>query len=308
LYQGASRIFVVAFLYKAEDLPMIKTILVPATGSDSDLPVFGSALSIARLFGAHIDALHAHLDPVEVAVRLTSDTAGTPLVGGMIERLEEDFRAREERAKRLFENFCSGEGIALLDASTTASKNLTAEWHVQTGDEARLISVFGMTADLIVAGRGAEDNAGARSVLEAALLDTGRPLLISTSSPAPPVQGGTIAIAWKPTPQAAHAVMAAMPLLGVANRIIVVSVAEGADRSGGEALARNLRRHGLRVEVEQIGADDQDPADALLAWTEGKAGLLVMGGYGHSRFREWVFGGFTRRVLTDAPLPVLMMH
>jgi nucleotide-binding universal stress UspA family protein len=287
---------------------MIKTILVPATGSDSDLPVFGSALSIARLFGAHIDALHAHLDPVEVAVRLTSDTAGTPLVGGLIEGLEEDFRAREEKAKRLFENFCSGEGITLLDASTTASKNLTAEWHVQTGDEARLISVFGMTADLIVAGRGAEDNAGARSVLEAALLDTGRPLLISTSSPAPPVQGGTIAIAWKPTPQAAHAVIAAMPLLGLAAKIIVVSVTEGADQSGGEALARNLRRHGLRVEAEQIGADDQDPADALLARIEGRAGLLVMGGYGHSRFREWVFGGFTRRVLTDAPLPVLMMH
>ena len=287
---------------------MIKTILVPATGSDLDLAVFGSALSVARPFGAHIDALHAHLNPIEVAVRLTSDTAGTPLVGGLIENLEEDFRAREEKAKRLFENFCSGEGISLLAGSTTATKKLTAEWHVETGDEGRLISVFGMTADLIVAGRGAEDNAGARSVLEAALLDTGRPLLISTSSPAPPVQGGTIAIAWKPTPQAAHVVIAAMPLLGVADRIIVVSVAEGADQSDGEALARNLRRHGLRVEVEQIGVDGQDPADALLGRLEGRAGLLVMGGYGHSRFREWVFGGFTRRVLTEAPLPVLMMH
>src|SRR6185437_8333272 len=139
---------------------------------------------------------------------------------------------------------------------------LTAEWNVETGDEARLISAFGMTADLIVAGRGAEDSSGARSVLEAALLDTGRPLLISTSAPAPPIQGGTIAIAWKPTPQAVHAVMAAMPLLGLAAKIIVVSVAEGAeDQSGGEALARNLRRHGLRIEVGQIGADDQDPAD-----------------------------------------------
>ena len=92
---------------------MIKTILVPATASDSDLTVFGSALSIARPFGAHIDALHAHLDPIEVAVRLTSDPANTPLVGGFIEKLEEDFRAREERAKR----------------------KLTAEWHVETGEK-----------------------------------------------------------------------------------------------------------------------------------------------------------------------------
>ena len=60
--------------------------------------------------------------------------------------------------------------------------------------------------------------------------------------------------------------------------------------------------------MEQIRAEDQDPADALLDRIEGRAGLLVMGGYGHSRFREWVFGGFTRRVLADAPLPVLMMH
>jgi hypothetical protein len=128
---------------------MIKTILVPATGSDSDLAVFGSALSVARLFGAHIDALHAHLDPVEVAVRLTSDTAGTPLVGGLIEKLEEDFRAREEKAKRLFENFCSGEGIALLEEATTGRKEVTAEWHVETGHEGQLIAVSGMTADLI---------------------------------------------------------------------------------------------------------------------------------------------------------------
>jgi hypothetical protein len=130
---------------------MIKTILVPATGSESDLAMFRSALSIARPFGAHIDALHAHLDPVEVAVRLTSDTAGTPLVGGLIGKLEADFRAREEKAKRLFENFCSGEGISLVKGSTTGNKKLTAEWHVETGDEGRLISIFGMTADLIVA-------------------------------------------------------------------------------------------------------------------------------------------------------------
>ena len=287
---------------------MIKTILVPATGSELDLTVFSSALSAARAFGAHIDALHVRFDPIEVAVKLTSDAMGTSLAGDLIQKLEEDVRAREARAKRLFENFCSGEGLPLQDAPATARTNPTAEWHVETGDEARLISVFGMTADLIVAGRGAEDNPGARSILEAALLETGRPLLISTSSPVLPIRGGTIAIAWKPRPQAAHAVMAAMPLLSLAAKIIVVSVAEGADQSGGEALARNLRRHGFRVEVEQIGADDQDPADALLARIEGRAGLLVMGGYGHSRFREWIFGGFTRRILADAPLPVLMSH
>ena len=287
---------------------MIKTILVPATGSESDLAVFRSALSIARQFGAHIDALHAHLDPVEVAVRLTSDPSGTPLVGGLIEKLEEDFRARDERAKRLFENFCSGEGISLVNGSLTGSKKLTAEWHVETGDEGRLISTFGMTADLIVAGRGAEDNVSSRSILEAALLYTGRPLLIATSSPVLPIEGGTIAIAWKPTPQAVHAVIATMPLLAHAAKIIVISVAEGTDQTGGEALLRNLRRHGFRAEMEQIRAEDQDPADALLERIEGRAGLLVMGGYGHSRFREWVFGGFTRWVLTDAPLPVLMSH
>src|SRR6266540_3673161 len=180
---------------------MIKTILVPATGSDIDTGAFASALSIARAFGAHIDVLHTRLDAVDIAVRMTADAAGTPLIGDLIERLEQDAAEREAKAKHLFENFCSGEGLAVLDGPTVQTGAApTAQWHVETGDEARSITAYGMTADLIVAARGGKNDATERSILEAALLDTGRPLLIPGEGPAPAFIGETIAIAWKATP------------------------------------------------------------------------------------------------------------
>jgi nucleotide-binding universal stress UspA family protein len=196
----------------------------------------------------------------------------------------------------------------LRDTPTTEAKKPTAEWHVETGEEARVIANLGMMADLIVAGRGGEDNMTDRSILEAALLDTGRALLIPGKAAASAIVGETIAIAWKPTPQAARAVTAAMPFLALGAEIIVVTVEEGEGHAGGEQLVRNLHWHGFRARAERISADGRDPVEALLEMVTDRAGLVVMGGYGHSRFREWVFGGFTQRLLADAPLSVLMIH
>jgi nucleotide-binding universal stress UspA family protein len=160
-----------------------------------------------------------------------------------------------------------------------------------------------MFADLILAARGAEHDVTSRIVLEAALLGIGRPLLIPTENTSRPIIGGTVAIAWKATPQAARAVAAAMPFLRRVTEIVVTTVDEG-DRERGEAdrLIRYLSWHGLHATVDRLRSEDQDPADTLLAAVGRKADLLVMGGYGHSRVREWIFGGFTQRVLADAPL------
>jgi hypothetical protein len=91
---------------------MIKTILVPATGEEADLISFTMALSIARAFSAHIDALHVRLDPVDVAVAMTTDAGGGPLIAGLIEQLERDAATREGKSKRIFEEFCAREGVA----------------------------------------------------------------------------------------------------------------------------------------------------------------------------------------------------
>jgi nucleotide-binding universal stress UspA family protein len=288
---------------------MIKTILVPATGNATDALSFATALQIARAFDAHIDVLHVRLDPVEIAVALAAEPSGGVLVEGVIEQLEQDVARRESASRRLFDDFCNREKLALLEAPPAGTQtSASAQWHVETGDEARWMTEYGMVADLIVAGRADDGVAAARSVLEAALLRTGRPLLIPGAASPANLVGGTVAIGWKPTPQAARAVAASLPLLALAKAVIVMTVEEENGSADAERLVRNLAWHGVGATAERLAPDGRDPAEILLSAAAARSSLLVMGGYGHSRVREWAFGGFTQQALEQAPLPVLLAH
>jgi nucleotide-binding universal stress UspA family protein len=119
----------------------------------------------------------------------------------------------------------------------------------------------------------------------------------------------TMVIAWKPTRGAARAVAAAMPLLSVAKDIHILTVAEDAAVAGAGhcALTAALRWHGFRVAAGHLPLAESVP-DTMLAAARERNALLVTGAYGHSRLSEWIFGGFTRRVLAAAAVPVLMAH
>jgi nucleotide-binding universal stress UspA family protein len=288
---------------------MIKSILVPATGSDGDRAMFESALQVAEAFAAHLDVLHVRLDPVQMAVAMTSEASGMTLVERVIEALDQSAREREAKAQRIFDAFIAAHGLTLADAPTGAPADKpSAQWHVQSGDEPFVAVGYGFGADLIVAGRPAGDEGLSRATLEALLFETGRPLLIpGAAPPAGPID--RIAIGWKPTAAAVRAVAAALPFLARAAEIVVITVEEAeGGRSEAQQLIGNLAWHGLRGVARTVRADGQSPAETLLAAAAESANLLVMGGYGHSRLREWIFGGFTQRVLEDAPIPVLLMH
>ena len=167
---------------------------------------------------------------------------------------------------------------------------------------------YGLAADLIVAPRGG-DEVLSRSVLEAVLLETGRPLLIPAAIPIP-ATFERIAIAWKATPQSARAVALAMPFLARAKEVVAMTVEEQSEERTDESerLVRNLAWHGLAARIERLAPGAEGAAATLLAAARDSADLLVMGGYGHNRLREWVFGGFTQQVLVDAALPVLIAH
>src|SRR5262249_61707359 len=94
---------------------MIKAILVPATGSNTDNNVFASALAVARVFDAHLDFLHVHADAPAMAATMAADGSGAAMVTGLIERIEEDARGREEAAKQLFRRFFGGEELGIAD-------------------------------------------------------------------------------------------------------------------------------------------------------------------------------------------------
>lgn len=171
------------------------------------------------------------------------------------------------------------------------------------------MAAYGMTADLIAVSRGASGEAAERSILEAVLLETGRPLLILNAAEPPAAITERIAIAWKPTPQAARAIASALPLLVLAREVVVLTVEEAEGRRDDtDRLVRSLAWHGLTVTAERLTPGAYGAAETLLAAASAKAGLLVMGGYGHSRLREWVFGGFTEHMLANARIPVLMAH
>ncbi len=283
---------------------MIKTILVPATGSDVDAAAFAAALAVARRLGAHLDILHVHLDPREIASAFATDVGGGLVSAGLIESLEQDADQREAKAKRAFEVFCTSEKLS-VGGSSAQPGTVSVQWHREVGNEPAWIAEYGRTSDLLVVAR--PDDSVARETLEAALLDTGRPLLVPGAQP---LDCETVAIAWKSTREAARAVTAAAPFLGKARRIVVITCAEheGIDRDSARLFA-TIHRHNTATEVRDVPLGTRSAAEALLATaSEVGAGLLVMGGYSHSRVRELILGGVTAHVLRGAAVSVLMVH
>jgi nucleotide-binding universal stress UspA family protein len=287
---------------------MIRSILVVATGDPTDSVTFATALAVARPFGAHLDVLHVRADAIDAGVAMATGAGSGAITAGLIEQLEADARQREARARAGFERFRAEAGLGAPAASADRPNAPSAEFHVETGREADWVAVYGRTSDLVVAPRW-DDAALARSTLETVLLETGRPLLVPGPAAPMPETLARVAIAWKPVPQAARAVALAMPLVARASEIIVATVEESVDeRDEIDRLSRYLGRHGLASQIARMRPGPDGAAATLLAAMAGRADLLVMGGYGHSRLREWVFGGFTQHVLADAPIPVLMAH
>jgi nucleotide-binding universal stress UspA family protein len=287
---------------------MIKTILVPATGNQTDDAVFTSALTAARAFNAHLGFLHVRVDAAAMVAAMATDGSGAVTVSGLVERIDEEASRREDAARQLFQRFCERERLAIED-TPAGQQRPTAQWLRQAGDEAYWVREYGRAADLLVIGRPADDQGVSIDTIEAALVGTGRPVLIVPAAPLVSLPE-TMVIAWKAAPEAARAVTAAMPLLSKAKQILIVTVAEeeGLSDEEGARLMTALGWHGLNASTRHLRPDRLGAADTLLAAAAEQSALVVMGAYGHSRLREWIFGGFTEHVLRGAAVPVLMMH
>jgi nucleotide-binding universal stress UspA family protein len=120
---------------------------------------------------------------------------------------------------------------------------------------------------------------------------------------------GTAVIAWNGSYEAANAVRNAVPLLKMASDVRVVEFSEKKERQfPSTMLLEYLSRHGIHGQLEARAT--KEPLDeALVRYAEGvDAGLIVMGGYGHSRAGEFLFGGVTRSLLKDSPIALLIAH
>jgi nucleotide-binding universal stress UspA family protein len=167
--------------------------------------------------------------------------------------------------------------------------------------------------DLAVMGQPEPDTpALERLLVEAALFDSGRPVLIVPYIQRRGLTLDRVIVAWDGSRSAARAVADAMPLLVRAKATEVLTVASEpakSDEMPGADIAQHLARHGMKVEVDSIVAVETDVASTILSHAADiSADFLVMGGYGHSRLREFVLGGVTRGILSSMTLPALMSH
>jgi nucleotide-binding universal stress UspA family protein len=279
---------------------MFKQILVPATGRAADAPVFAAALSVARLFGAHLEFLHVRPDPADAVVAASVGDMSGVATAALVEAVTESGAKTEALARAAYEEF-------------RAREKADADFQVRLGMEAVWLAAHGRTSDLVVTGRTRDGDEAAIGLLQEVLLGAGRPLLLVPEVPVDP-GFGRIAIAWNDSPEAARAVAAALPFIERATEVMVLIAGdEPTDTATGddsqERLLVGLRRHNPYVALHRVPRDGEKPVEVLLAaCADMQAGLLVMGGYGHSVTRETLFGGFTQQVLTDAPLPVLIAH
>jgi nucleotide-binding universal stress UspA family protein len=288
---------------------MFRYILVPATGRDADTSVFRAAAGMARATLGHVVFLHVRLDVQRtVASFAAGDVSGTAELGDLLQSLEQAAAETEARARQQVLAFCAQERLALVDSPL--AERPSATWQLQTGDEAQVTAAYSRAVDVTVLGRQRDNGTVDLRTLQTVLLDSGRPTVIAPDRPAPHI-GRRVAIAWKDTPEAARAVAFALPSLAAAERVTIISVAEDAHTTGQacERLRQALVWHNTTTTVRHIKPEGRDPAEALLTAAAAEdADLLVMGGYGHSRLREVVFGGVTRHVLQASVLPVLMAH
>lgn len=181
-----------------------------------------------------------------------------------------------------------------------------------------ITSAVGMRArycDLAVVFAETAENAWIRGkVLKGLLFESGVPFLSVPAGVAPILEPERVVLAWNGTLEATRAVHATLDVLVQAKAVTVAMVDPQEDewKSGAEPgfdIASYLVRHGIRADVERLPGGGCDISEILLRCARDRgADLLVMGAYGHSRLREYVFGGTTREMLEDATVPLLMMH
>jgi nucleotide-binding universal stress UspA family protein len=147
---------------------------------------------------------------------------------------------------------------------------------------------------------------------EALLFESGRPVIMVPYIQTQPLKLDRVMVCWDGGRAAARAIADSLPLLQKAKQVDIVIVAGKRDDNKeipGADLGQHLARHGLKVDVKRLASPDIDINSTLLSYAaDSSTDMIVMGGYGHSRLREFVLGGVTRAILSSMTVPVLMSH
>ncbi len=275
---------------------MIKDLIVNLGLGDRD-PAGDYAISIASAFDAHVLGVGLAYEPV---------IPGS-VMGGIPPEFLETQRAESEKSARAamarFEEAAKRAGVSYETRLMSSSVSGAAD---QVG---RLTRRF----DLAVVGQPKRDEGMPDEVLdEGVLFDSGRPVLFVPYIQKDGLKLDHVMVCWDGSRAATRAIGDAMPVLEKAKQVDLVIVAAKEAKTNeisGADMGQHLARHGIKVDVKRITSPDIDTASTILSYAaDASTDLIVMGGYGHSRLREFVLGGVTHGLLASMTVPVLMSH
>ena len=250
------------------------------------------ALSLARTFGARVHLLH--VTPVEAYT--VTDSFATYIGAELVAVLESEAANLKERLEKQL-----------------ANEDVNWSYEEVTGSLMTHLAHRAAFADLVITGRQpyAREFAGSSTALFGDMLQAIRtPLLIAGDGRKEIDLFGSGLVAWNGSYEAANAMRAAVPLLKLASRVRVISVEEGKDEQFPSTDALEyLSRHGIHAElVQPLNFVDGVPDTLVDEAIRADASYIVMGGYGHSRAGEFLFGGVTRSLLKDCPVSLIIAH
>lgn len=279
----------------------MKTLLVPVEPHDQASQLISVAAKLAaKLSGcltgfalrrAQVAAIG--WDPASVAIVTDPDW---------------DDQRPEADARALFAQIVAEQGLAEAAAGETTAARW--RWHSEAGTGDEFLGSFGRAFDLTIVGQpSAKPGGSAITTLESALFDSGGPVLVSPQSPVTDF-GNTAVVVWNGSSETARTIAFAMPLLRQAGRVVVFDD-DGAlgHRPNGAAVVHRLADNGIAAELISLPNGTVRSGETILreALSLG-ADLLVKGAYTQSRIRQMIFGGATRHLIAESPVPVLLAH
>jgi nucleotide-binding universal stress UspA family protein len=286
-----------------------KTILAAASGGSASDGTIELACRFARRFGAHLEAFHAKPDPRDLFTYST-DAFGNSMSGDFVDRFVKDSESIAAKTKAGFEAIVAKHQIGISAAPGQADKaTASACWREEVGYAATVVARRARFFDLVVLGRSERVvDQPHTDVVEQTLINSGRPVLVAPAQPKTDI-GDHVAIGWNGSAAATRALTASLPFLASASSVSILTIG---DRHQGSAAAlveylgwyNVAAKHRHVPAVEHAGIGQQ----LLSAAREEQANLLVMGGYGHVPWREFLFGGATRDVVGASLMPVLFTH
>lgn len=278
-----------------------KSLFTVATSLSQIPAAIAGAAKIAAQNDGHLDVLALGVDRTQVGYSYVG--SGAVMMQVALERAEAEARELEKAVKSAI----AGESSDLR-ASTEAAV-------AQLGALADLVAQRARFADLVILPRpyGKDQGAESEAVIEAAMFEGQAPVLVLPEAGLKTAEPKRVVIAWNQSREAMNAVRRALPLLKSADLVDITVInppSHGPERSDpGGLLCQMLVRHGVRAEVSVLAKTLPRVSDVLARHVQDRdADLLVMGAYGHSRFREAILGGATRNMLEQAEVPVLMAH